>query len=110
MSIFAHIWSSVRDLWQYRHEPERLRVIAEVYWRLLLLLSVLVLTGLIVYAGLKFYAVFSGGEENPLLGSGGGGISLNAAELNETVTQFGARRAQFEFLKKNPPKIADPSR
>ncbi|MBI2612948.1 hypothetical protein HYW59_04050 [Candidatus Kaiserbacteria bacterium] len=109
MRWVTYIWGSIRDTWQYRHEPEKLRTLADAYWRILLFIAVLVLAGLIFYAGLKFYSVFAGEEENPLL-SGGGGIFLNPADLQMTMEGFDHRRAAYESFKRNPPKIADPSK
>lgn len=109
MRPLLHIWGHIRDTWQYRHEPEKLRTLADVYWRTLLFVAVLVLAGLMFYAGLKFYSMFVEPEENPLLSSGGI-ILLNKADLQEAVEAFQNRQAKYEFLKRNPPKITDPSR
>lgn len=109
MKLLLHIWGRMRDTWQYRHEPEKLRMLADAYWRALLFVAVLILAGLILYAGLKFYSMFVEPEANPLL-SGGGVILLDKADLQETVEGFQNRQAKYEFLKRNPPKIADPSK
>jgi len=109
MRWLKYMWGCIRDTWQYRHEPEKLRTLADVYWRTLLFAAASVLAGITLYAGLKFYTVFGEGGENPLLSSGGG-ILLNPADLQVTMEGFGKRQADYEFLKKNPPRIADPSR
>lgn len=104
-----HIWKYLRDTWQYRHEPENLRLIADMYWRILLALAVLVLLSLIGYAGLKFYEVFGKTEENPLLTSGGG-IFLNPKDLESVLEGFAKKKKDFEFFKRNTPILADPSK
>lgn len=106
------IFSRMRAIWQYRHEPENLRALAEAYWRALLAVSLLVFLLLVSYAGAKFYEIFmEEGTKAPLLSGGGETIPLlNAKELEATIRQLEARKARYEFLKKNPPKIADPSK
>ncbi len=111
MRWVTHIWSSIRDTWQYRHEPEKLRLLADVYWRALLVVASLVFVSLVSYGGMKFYTLFDEGEETPLLSGGSSGILLlDPGALKATLEGFEARRTRYEFLKKNPPRIADPSR
>lgn len=110
MIFLIHLWSSARMIWHYRHEPENLRKIADVYWGMLLVLAALTFIGLAAYSGIKFYEVFDENDEAPLLSSGGGGIMLNRADLQSTLEVFDTRKSQYEYFKKNLPAISDPSR
>ncbi|MBI4093483.1 hypothetical protein HY417_00820 [Candidatus Kaiserbacteria bacterium] len=104
-----HLWSAMRDTWLNREEPENLRKLADAYWWVLLLLSVLTFVGLVAYSGVKFYELFNEDQETPLLSSGGG-IQLNVVDLRSVLEAFEERKARYEYFKKNLPQIADPSR
>lgn len=110
MTPLLHLWGALRDTWQYRHEPEIYKRLAGIYWALLLFVSVLVLGGLISYAGLKFYSVFGPQDNNPLLSGGGGAILFSRQDLREAMEVFEKKRQTYEYLRRNPSKIPDPSR
>jgi len=111
MRLITNMWAHTRDLWGYRHEPERLRILADFYWRVLLVLAVSIVVGAALYGGMKLLTALGSGEgEITLSPSGGGGAVLNRADLQATLEGFATRQAQYEFLKKNAPKIADPSK
>lgn len=110
MKWVTNIWGHLRELWQYQHEPERLRRLADLYWHALLLLAAIVITGSILYGGIKLFAALESEEESSPLSSEGGGILLNPAHLEETLNGFAKRKADYELFKKSPPAIADPSR
>jgi len=100
------------DAWRYRHEPEQLRVLANIYWRAILLVAAVIFVSIASYGGSKLLEVLNGGKDSSalLLSGGGGPLLLNPKDLQETVDNLEARRTQYEFLAKNPPRIADPSR
>ncbi|MBI2610600.1 hypothetical protein HYW60_01535 [Candidatus Kaiserbacteria bacterium] len=110
MRWLKRLSACIRDTWQYRHEPEKLRVLADMYWRMLLILAALLFLLLAIFAGVKSYSIFEEEVETPLLSSGGGSIPFNTGELESALEQFEARRTHYEYLKKNPPEIADPSK
>ncbi|MBI4133276.1 hypothetical protein HY478_01550 [Candidatus Uhrbacteria bacterium] len=103
------LWARARDTWQYRHEPEQLRILTDTYWRAILLVAFFVTLGVALYSGTKLYT-FLLAEQDSVFPSRGGGASLNRSELQGVLEMFEARRERYEFLKKNPPKISDPSR
>ena len=110
MTWIFNILRKVRDLWGYRHEPEHLRRLAELYWRILLIVAgILVLLATLYGAG-KFREVLRGEAENPLKSSGGALPILVQKDLQAILEGFSARATQHEMFKKSPPKVTDPSR
>jgi len=110
MTWLMNMLARTYDLWAYRHEPEYIRKLVDAYWFTLLLLSVTVIVFALLYGGTKLLAVRGEAEGGTLLQSEGGRVILNQIELEATLEGFAAREANYESLKKNPPKIADPSR
>lgn len=110
MTFFTGIWAHARELLAYRHEPERLRALADLYWRALLLVAAGIIVFMAAYGSLKLLAALESGASNTTLSSESGSILFNRTQLEETLDDFTARRVNYELLKKNPPAIADPSR
>ncbi len=109
MSFLTHFSDALRDVWQYRDEPERFRVLTDVYWRTLLALATVVTLSAAVYGGSGLVSLLAPESESPLL-SRSGGADLNRAELKSILDGFEARQDRYELLKKSLPNIADPSR
>ena len=109
MNVFTNFWPRAKSLWQNRHEPEHLRVLADAYWNTLLLVTALIVIGAALYGGLKLYILMRPSENNIVLSRGGGAV-LNRQDLQATLDGFAKRKEQYDFLKKNRPPIADPSR
>ncbi|MDO8562046.1 MAG: hypothetical protein Q7S05_04465 [bacterium] len=102
--------TSVRDMYAYRHEPERMREFAEFYWRVLLLVASVMVILVITFGIMEASAVL----ELRGVSEGGGGISqpipkLDKAKLKNTLYEFQSRQERFESLKAQPPEIKDPS-
>lgn len=111
MTWLTNILARTYDLWAYRHEPEYIRKLVDTYWFTLLLLSVGVTIGALLYGGAKLLEVRGEAEGGDTFSpSEGGGTLLDRAKLDSTLEGFSAREANYESLKKNPPKITDPSR
>ena len=109
MRSITTIWKRLRDAWGYRHEPERLRVLAGTYWRFLLFIAACIIVSVTLYGGTKFFAAHGNSGDSDFTPTGGGNI-LKPAELQAVLDGFVAREVQYESLKKNRPSIADPSR
>lgn len=109
MNIGTNIWSRARRAWVYRDEPEHARVLAELYWRFLIVFTVLIVAGFSVYGGYLFFSARSLEKEEVLL-SGAGIVPFNKAELRTMLEGFAERERRYEALKSEPPQIADPSR
>lgn len=92
-----------------RHEPEGVRVLADMYWKTLLVLAVVVTIGAIVFGVWGLLRV---------LDAIGSAVriapppppALNRAVLDATMRGFENRRTNFERLKTTPGEtIPDPS-
>ena len=109
ISLFT-IWTRARDAWSYRHEPEVLRSLADAYWRALLFVVMLLIIAIALYSGLRLFEILTSSEEKTALQRSGGGAALNRAELETMLNSFVEKEVRYEYLKKNRPQIADPSR
>ena len=110
MRFLTIISSTLRDTWEARHEPERSAALAEAFWRIMIVGAVLLTIGVAFYGGMRFLSILSsGGPSSPVSGSGAR-AALNRAELRATLDDFMLRKTQYESLKGNPPRIADPSK
>ena len=110
MTWITTIGVHLRELWEFRHEPEHLRRLADLYWSTLLVLSAGTIVAGGLYGGAQFFAALGGGGQTAAPSSGDRDVLLNSAHLKETLEGFAARRADYELFKKSPPPIADPSR
>ena len=102
-------WTRVSDTWSYRSEPERLRVLIEAYWRVLLGTAGVIVVCTVLYSFINLISALSRGNGEPTL-SPGGPATLDRASLHAGLGAFAERETNYEFLKKNPPTIADPSK
>jgi len=109
MKWFIDIGAHTYDLWAYRHEPEYLRKLVDAYWFVLLVLSAGIIVFALLFGALKLFTVLNEEEGTTLLSSGGN-VPFNRAELEMTLEGFAAREANYESLKKNPPRVTDPSK
>ncbi len=100
----------VRDSWNNRQEPEYLRVLIESYWRALLCMAGILIVYVIFYSTTNLFSALSRGKDVPALSPDGGMVVFNTKVLQTTLGGFVTRATNYEFLKKNPPKIFDPSR
>ena len=102
-------WTRVSDTWSYRSEPERLRILIEAYWRVLLGTAGVIVIYTVLYSSINLISVLGGGEGEPTLPPGGS-ATLDSVSLQAVLGGFTERETNYEFLKKNPPAIADPSK
>lgn len=110
MSFELFTKNGVRDMYAYRHEPERMRAFADFYWRALLVAATVVALAVIAFGIWELSAVL--GSRSPS-GEAAPGVQsipkLDTVKLKNTLSGFQTRRERFESLKTVPPKIADPS-
>ncbi len=99
----------IGDIWSYRNEPERLRRLIEAYWRVLLGTAGILIACAVLYGSFNLLSAFARGKGELTLSPGGATVTLNRVVLQEALNGFTARETYYEFLKKNPPKITDPS-
>ncbi|MDB5237961.1 MAG: hypothetical protein JWM46_231 [Candidatus Kaiserbacteria bacterium] len=99
-----------KDLQAYyaaRHEPESMRPLAEVYWRMLLMIGFLMVFGVLAYGTGEFFGVINN------LSSADGSSATHAATLDRnslqnTLEVLDARRARFDAAPSAA--VSDPSR
>ncbi len=101
---------SFKELYEARHEPENLRPIAEVYWRVVLLSAIVAAIGIILFGAWEFSAVMktistsstgNGAQTTP---------TIDRTLLESTLSQFWDRQANFELGKAAAPVVSDPSK
>ena len=99
-----------KELYEARHEPENLRPIAELYWRVVLLSSIIAAIGIIAYGVWEFSSVMTTISTT----SGGGATqqtpAIDRAQLEDALVQFSQRRANFDLSRAMIPSVADPAK
>ncbi|OGG77751.1 hypothetical protein A3B35_01165 [Candidatus Kaiserbacteria bacterium RIFCSPLOWO2_01_FULL_54_24] len=103
-------WMHISDTWSYRSEPERLRILIEAYWRVLLGAAGVVMICAVLYSSANLISALGREEGEPTLSPSGGRTTFNRAGLQAALSGFAERETNYEFLKKNPPNFADPSK
>jgi len=110
MPGMEHYNSTFREIYMYRHTPENQRVIAGLYWRVLLISASLLVIFSIVYG---VYSIFSTSRARDNFISTvqvpSAAPTLDKAKLQSAIESFRARESRFETLKTNKPSIVDPS-
>ena len=107
-----HIFTSIRrakEMYAYRHEPENLRPLVELFWRIVLVLLALGVAIVLIFAASVFLGVLS------TLGDTAAGPTrqpavLDRAELQDTLRLIEERGLEFEAKKTAPTPVVDPSR
>lgn len=96
-----------KGAWFNLDEPESIVKLVRVYWRALLIFSVVCIVGFSMY-GVWQLALFS--ELANMVPSPGVPVSpLDRVQLTDTLESFQVRDARYELLEKNPPNVKDPS-
>ena len=109
MKFFNMLWKELRETLNDGNGPDHIRLLADLYWKALLLLAFVTLAVVFLYSTwglvriLKDLGVALDTAAPPP-------PALNRGELNATVNAFETRKVQFEELKTNPPAgVKDPS-
>lgn len=100
----------IRDMYAYRREPERVRSLAVLYWRLVLSAAALVVVLSLGYGAFQLFSIL---QETNALDAGGttvrSALALDQKQLESALAAFTARGNRFEALKTNALAIPDPS-
>lgn len=108
MKTFTLI-SNWKDRYASRLEPENMRVIAEAFWRFMLLLAFVGLFGVVAFGAWEFSRVMDALGSAAESGKAPRAV-LDRTRLEETLRTLDARRDAFEAAKAQRPAVADPSR
>jgi len=109
MKLFIPFWKGAREVLTGRDDPQRVRRIADLYWRGLLLAAFVILVFVFLYSIWGLTRILDN-LSVALDTSAPPPPALNRMELNAAVSAFDARRAQFEALKTDrSTAVKDPS-
>jgi len=93
--------------WKNRHDPECANALSTLVWWCLLFLTLLFLTGAILYSIWMLSGSRSMIEAEETVGQS---ETLSRESLKNTLELFEQRKKRFQFVGSNPPRIPDPSR
>ena len=107
ITMFTSLFNDLKMYYAARHEPESMRPLAEVYWRVLLLVGLVMVAAVLLYGASEFFGVIAN------LSSDGPAKSRPAATLNRnqlegTLRALQGRRQNFDALPATT--IPDPSK
>ncbi len=108
MNTDAH--DSFKELYEARHEPENLRPIAELYWRVVLLGALVAAGFLIVFGVWEFSSVMSVMSAATTNGTAQQTLPIDRVQLEQALSTFSERKANFELGKNTVPAVTDPSK
>ncbi len=109
MMDISDTWRRAKEMYTYRHEPEYVRPLAELFWRALLVLTATGVVGVLVFAATVFWDVLA------TLGNAAGAPArtspaLDRAALQNTLRLIEEKRLDFEARKATSTPVVDPSR
>lgn len=109
MRFFNVFWRGLREVFNNGNEPDHIRLMADLYWKALLILAFSILAGVFLYS--TWGAVRILGDLSKAIDTAPPPPpALNRGELNAVMRAFEARKTDFEILKKNPTgDVRDPS-
>lgn len=110
MSIFTDMLKRMRALYETRLAPERLRPLAEMYWRFLLVVALLSIIAILMFGVLEFVAVLEDLGSAQSAGSSASPVALDRSKLESTLTAYQAREAEYQSIQESPGAFADPSK
>jgi hypothetical protein len=102
----------IRSLLANPYEPENMRALIDVYWRVLLGTAVVFTAGIFAYGAWELMFVM---EDAPITHprtstSTSTTLPIDSNRIDKILSAFRARQDQFESLKTSSIPIADPSR
>lgn len=109
MRFFNSLWRELRETFNNGNEPDHIRMMADLYWKALLILAFSILVAVFSYS--TWGAVRILGDLSKALDTAAPPPpALNRGELNAVIRAFETRKIEFEVLKNNPTgDIKDPS-
>jgi type II secretory pathway component PulC len=93
--------------WKNKQDPECANALAEITWKFLVTFSVIFIILVSVYSAWIYLKGNAALEDAAIVGES---ETLSRETLSEVLDQFEQREQRFEYIKRNPPSIADPSR
>lgn len=109
MRFFNVLWKELREMFRNGNEPDHIRLIADLYWKALLVLALSVLVAVFVYSTWGAMRIL-GDLSNALDTAAPPPPALNRGELNAVIHVFETRKTEFDALKNNSTGgIKDPS-
>lgn len=101
-----NILDRFKNAYEYRHEPEQMRVLATMFWNTLLALAAPLIV-LFLWLGIA-QLVDIMGEGQPARGVGGV-LPLNRAQLDAAVGALRERSAATQARMSSPVQVGDPA-
>ncbi len=99
----------VKELYTYRHEPEYMRPLGEIFWHGLLLCAAVAMVGVLVFAASVFVDVLT-----TLGGSAAGPtrppVVLDRAKLDEMLNRIDEKVVEYNAHRAASSPVVDPSR
>jgi len=99
----------IRDLYDARHEPENTRVLADLFWRVILVTTAFCIVAIIAFGSWQFITVLErlASAQRP---EGTPPAALDRSELQAALTAFAQRETAYAELIARPVSVSDPSR
>lgn len=96
----------LRSAWQYRHEPESARILADAYWLLLLAAAGVLFFVSVLYGAWAFTEAVVPDVQDTHTATGG--VPFMRAEILSVLAEFDARAERYRELKRTPSVIPSP--
>jgi hypothetical protein len=97
-------------MYAYRYEPERLRALADAYWRTVLLSTCILSIAAFIYGVWVLTDVLKQVEGAPAALSARPALPFDRAELREALRSFEDRAERLDAIARELGNVADPSR
>ena len=81
--MFTSLFKDFQSLYAARHEPENMRPLAEVYWRMLLMIGLVMVIGVLIYGTTEFFGVMN---------------NLSAADSSNAPASTALNRPQLQSI------------
>ena len=107
MKNLSHFIRRLQMLYTRRHEPEYATVFADLYWQLLIFLSVGLVVALCAYSAWQFVIIVTDTPVSSTPPTPSSVLPLNSTTLTNTLANFDARTARFNSVS-SLPSISDP--
>lgn len=110
MTSARHVLRRIRDMYAYRFEPERLRVLADVYWRTVLLCAFAISIMTFAYGVWVLFDVLKRVEGTHMIQAARPSLPLDRAQLRAALNAFEERAKRADAVAEEFGQIPDPSR
>ena len=110
MNFITETVRRTRDAYATRSDPENLYMLANAYWRGLLMVAVTGLVCSILFGMYVFWSVVNTLGATAKTSSTAPSTVLSRADLNATLNAILVRQASYDAARSGLPPVADPSR